>query len=182
MAFFRIILHLLSYFTYLVHSPEFCLNCYNYKVYWAHSFQSKAVRWKKSASQLWLCSLFSSALRATFLHFSANVLFTIQIELPYKMLRFMIKSANRILLPTQSAFRSTQRFYGRITSFWVQFPNNECVNSNFCFSAAPKRFYKNAGILNCNGKYEITLDSKKLKTPSGAVFQVSNEPLAIASM
>lgn len=46
---------------------------------------------------------------------------------------------------------------------------------------APKRFYKNAGVLSCDGKFEITLDNRKLKTPSGAVFQVTNEPLAIAS-
>lgn len=52
----------------------------------------------------------------------------------------------------------------------------------FCSVTAPKRFYKNAGVLNCDGKFEITLDNRKLKTPSGAVFQVTNEPLAIASM
>lgn len=52
----------------------------------------------------------------------------------------------------------------------------------YCSVTAPKRFYKNAGILNCDGKFEITLDNRKLKTPSGAVFQVTSEPLAIASM
>lgn len=63
---------------------------------------------------------------------------------------------------------------------WAEFLNNNVFN--FVSVAAPKRFYKNAGILSCDGKYEITLDNRKLKTPSGAVFQVPNEPLAIASM
>lgn len=48
-------------------------------------------------------------------------------------------------------------------------------------AAAPKRFYKNTGVLSCDGKFEITLDNKKLKTPSGAPFYVTSEPLAIAS-
>lgn len=47
--------------------------------------------------------------------------------------------------------------------------------------AAPKRFYQNVDVLSCDGKYEIVLDNKKLKTPTGAVFTVASEPLAIAS-
>ena len=31
-----------------------------------------------------------------------------------------------------------------------------------------------------NGSYEILLDSKKLKTPGGAIFSVESEPLALA--
>lgn len=50
----------------------------------------------------------------------------------------------------------------------------------FCLASAPKRFYKNAGILSCDGKYEITLDTKKLKTPKGDPFYVKSEPLALA--
>ncbi|XP_031629080.1 ATP synthase mitochondrial F1 complex assembly factor 2 [Contarinia nasturtii] len=75
------------------------------------------------------------------------------------MFQFALNSTRRALsAPIQLALRSTQRFY----------------------VSAPKRFYKNAGVLSCDGKYEITLDNKKLKTPSGSVFQVTNEPLAIA--
>lgn len=46
--------------------------------------------------------------------------------------------------------------------------------------AAPKRFYKNTSILFNDGQYEITLDHRKLKTPSGKTLQVASEPLAIA--
>lgn len=44
----------------------------------------------------------------------------------------------------------------------------------------PKRFYKNVTIVQLNGYYEINLDRRKLKTPLGKVFQVPNEPLAVA--
>lgn len=53
--------------------------------------------------------------------------------------------------------------------YWISLP-----------ASAPKRFYKNAGILSCDGKFEITLDNKKLRTPSGGNFYVTSEPLAIA--
>lgn len=43
-----------------------------------------------------------------------------------------------------------------------------------------KRFYKNASILHSDGKFEITLDQKKLKTPTGSPFHVDSEPLALA--
>lgn len=44
-----------------------------------------------------------------------------------------------------------------------------------------KRFYKKTNVLyNEEGKYEITLDQRKLKTPKGTVLQVESEPLAIA--
>ncbi|XP_013791253.1 ATP synthase mitochondrial F1 complex assembly factor 2-like [Limulus polyphemus] len=46
--------------------------------------------------------------------------------------------------------------------------------------AVPKRFYKNVSISQINGKYEVNLDQKKLKTPLGRVFQVPNETLALA--
>lgn len=46
--------------------------------------------------------------------------------------------------------------------------------------ANPKRFYKNTNILLSDGTYEITLDNKKLKTPTGKPFIVKSEPLAIA--
>ncbi|XP_055680690.1 ATP synthase mitochondrial F1 complex assembly factor 2 [Lutzomyia longipalpis] len=52
-----------------------------------------------------------------------------------------------------------------------------------CFSrnyATVKRFYRKTNISFCDGKYEVMLDQRKLKTPGGKVFQVDNESLAIA--
>ena len=46
--------------------------------------------------------------------------------------------------------------------------------------SSPKRFYKNSSILYADGKYEITLDQRKLKTPTGKLFTVESEPLALA--
>lgn len=48
------------------------------------------------------------------------------------------------------------------------------------YPAPPKRFYRKPGIVTSNGKYEITLDQKKLKTPNGSTFYVESEPLATA--
>lgn len=48
------------------------------------------------------------------------------------------------------------------------------------FLATRKRFYKNTGILRSEGKFEITLDQRKLKTPKGNLFTVESEPLALA--
>ncbi|KAJ8954377.1 hypothetical protein NQ318_011050, partial [Aromia moschata] len=44
----------------------------------------------------------------------------------------------------------------------------------------PKRFYKNTNILRTEGKFEITLDQRRLKTPKGNLFVVESEPLALA--
>ncbi|KAK6623667.1 hypothetical protein RUM43_009519 [Polyplax serrata] len=46
--------------------------------------------------------------------------------------------------------------------------------------AASKRFYKNTGILHSEGRFEVTLDQRKLKTPKGNLFYVESEPLALA--
>ncbi|CAL7951648.1 unnamed protein product [Xylocopa violacea] len=46
--------------------------------------------------------------------------------------------------------------------------------------ATVKRFYRKTNILFSNGKYEITLDQRKLKTPQGKIFQVNSKPLALA--
>ncbi|XP_037938109.1 ATP synthase mitochondrial F1 complex assembly factor 2-like [Teleopsis dalmanni] len=48
------------------------------------------------------------------------------------------------------------------------------------YANPPKRFYKNTSVLYNDGKYEVTLDQRKLKTPSGNIFTVKSEPLAIA--
>jgi len=46
---------------------------------------------------------------------------------------------------------------------------------------AKKRFYKEVSLVDAgSGNYEILLDSKKLKTPGGAIFTVDSEPLALA--
>lgn len=43
-----------------------------------------------------------------------------------------------------------------------------------------KRFYRQTNVLKGNGKYEIILDQRKLKTPKGNIFSVESEPLALA--
>ncbi|XP_005183484.2 ATP synthase mitochondrial F1 complex assembly factor 2 [Musca domestica] len=49
-----------------------------------------------------------------------------------------------------------------------------------CYAAPIKRFYKQTSVLYNDGKYEVTLDQRKLKTPKGTLFTVKSEPLAIA--
>lgn len=55
---------------------------------------------------------------------------------------------------------------------------------NLCDSfrnyAARKRFYKNVHITESDGKFEINLDKRKLKTPMGNLLQLPNEALAVA--
>uniref|UniRef100_A0A336LQI7 CSON000898 protein n=1 Tax=Culicoides sonorensis TaxID=179676 RepID=A0A336LQI7_CULSO len=53
------------------------------------------------------------------------------------------------------------------------------VSQNRFYPALPKRFYKNTRILQNNDKFEITLDHKKLKTPSGTVMLVNSKTLAL---
>lgn len=48
------------------------------------------------------------------------------------------------------------------------------------FIAVRKRFFKKTDILYSNGKYEVTLDQRKLKTPKGNLFTVDSESLALA--
>lgn len=67
-----------------------------------------------------------------------------------------------------------------IVSLIVSWKNNEVY---LPFTAAlPKRFYKNTGVLQSNGKFEITLDNRKLKTPTGTVLIVNSEPLALGKI
>ena len=55
------------------------------------------------------------------------------------------------------------------------------VSFNIISATARKRFYKNVDIASAgNGIFEVTLDSKKVKTPNGAVLTVENEGLALA--
>lgn len=46
--------------------------------------------------------------------------------------------------------------------------------------ATLRKFYRKTNILLCNGKFEITLDQRKLKTPQGKILQVESKPLALA--
>lgn len=52
--------------------------------------------------------------------------------------------------------------------------------SRFLHTRSRKRFYKNVSVVQNNGQFEINLDHRKLKTPSGTTFQVESEPLALA--
>ncbi|XP_053695973.1 ATP synthase mitochondrial F1 complex assembly factor 2 [Sabethes cyaneus] len=58
--------------------------------------------------------------------------------------------------------------------------NTVCERSIRKYVSPPKRFYRKTGVVSSNGRYEITLDQRKLKTPKGAPFFVESEPLAIA--
>ncbi|OWF49801.1 ATP synthase mitochondrial F1 complex assembly factor 2-like [Mizuhopecten yessoensis] len=43
-----------------------------------------------------------------------------------------------------------------------------------------KKFYKNAYVVQSNGWFEINLDNRKLRTPTGNLFRVPSETLAMA--
>ncbi|KAF2894008.1 hypothetical protein ILUMI_12161 [Ignelater luminosus] len=57
---------------------------------------------------------------------------------------------------------------------------NEHIIFRRNYAAVRKRFYRKTGILYNDGKYEVTLDQRKLKTPNGNLFTVESEPLALA--
>lgn len=55
------------------------------------------------------------------------------------------------------------------------------VKNRFMSQRARKKFYKDVSVVSAGKQsFEITLDSKKLKTPGKAVFAVGNEALALA--
>ncbi|XP_055542413.1 ATP synthase mitochondrial F1 complex assembly factor 2 [Wyeomyia smithii] len=62
----------------------------------------------------------------------------------------------------------------------VRVVNQVCAGSIRRYVAPPKRFYRQTGVVSSNGRYEIALDQRKLKTLKGAPFFVESEPLAIA--
>uniref|UniRef100_A0A8D8BTA0 ATP synthase mitochondrial F1 complex assembly factor 2 n=1 Tax=Culex pipiens TaxID=7175 RepID=A0A8D8BTA0_CULPI len=70
-------------------------------------------------------------------------------------------------------FQNTIKLISRLCSPIVQ-------TSIRHYPAPVKRFYRKTGIISSNGRYEITLDQRKLKTPKGAPFYVESEPLAVA--
>ena len=53
-------------------------------------------------------------------------------------------------------------------------------NVHICFLALRKRFYKDVSITEGDNSYEINLDGRKLKTPSGNLFKVKSIELAHA--
>lgn len=59
-------------------------------------------------------------------------------------------------------------------------PAQACQTNESSLAASVKKFYKKTSVVYNEGKYEITLDHRKLKTPKGTVLQVDSEPLAIA--
>ncbi|CAG9838093.1 unnamed protein product [Diabrotica balteata] len=77
----------------------------------------------------------------------------------------IIKGFRIFKLSTESLLTSTS---SRISNYYRQ------------YATPPKRFYKNTGILRSDGKFEITLDQRKLKTPKGNIFAVESEALALA--
>ncbi|CAB3230789.1 unnamed protein product [Arctia plantaginis] len=46
--------------------------------------------------------------------------------------------------------------------------------------ATRKRFYRGTSVVQSDNKWEVTLDHRRLKTPTGQVFAVNSEPLARA--
>lgn len=48
------------------------------------------------------------------------------------------------------------------------------------YPAPVKRFYRSVHVSESDGRYEICLDKRKLKTPSGCLLQLPNEALATA--
>ena len=52
----------------------------------------------------------------------------------------------------------------------------------FIHTQPKKRFYKNVSVVQANGKFEINLDHRKLKTPMGSPLLVMTQFLSILMM
>ncbi|EEC08626.1 hypothetical protein IscW_ISCW019217 [Ixodes scapularis] len=65
-------------------------------------------------------------------------------------------------------------------AFCASLTSLSCVVSRRFYPAKRKRFFKNVGIVKSEGKFEVCLDQRKLKTPLGNHFTVPNEALAVA--
>lgn len=82
----------------------------------------------------------------------------------------------------RSLVRLHNRF-GNALSFSKVYPRSQYSHFSLKYSTAAaerKRFYQDVSISQCDGGlYEINLDRRKLKTPSGKLFTVPNEALAI---
>ncbi|PWA16139.1 hypothetical protein CCH79_00019431 [Gambusia affinis] len=83
----------------------------------------------------------------------------------------------------KSVIRLQSRLGGVIT-FCKVCPRHEPFRNAMKYSTASaerKRFYQDVSISQGEGGlYEVNLDRRKLKTPSGKLFTVPNEALAIA--
>lgn len=64
-------------------------------------------------------------------------------------------------------------------SFLLNSLSKTFTNTTRHFSGV-KKFYKNASIVKANGGYEINLDQRKMKTPSGNLLKFPTESLAHA--
>lgn len=89
---------------------------------------------------------------------------------------FKLISSEALLIVNVQKWNLSVRYYGKC--FCLYF--NICYKALVFLAAPPKRFYKDTGILRADGKFEITLDQRKLKTPKGNLFTVESEPLALA--
>lgn len=69
---------------------------------------------------------------------------------------------------------------GLIRNNFTHLPNIRQLNFKRFYASPRKRFYRKTGVLYNDGKYEVTLDQRKLKTPKGNLFVVESEPLALA--
>ena len=49
---------------------------------------------------------------------------------------------------------------------------NNCQRLQFVHTQPKKKFYKNVSVVQANGKFEINLDHRKLKTPLGSPLLV----------
>lgn len=87
---------------------------------------------------------------------------------------FKTRQLCKVIATTES-----RRTYGNNHPI-ILLPNQSLINQNILPAAPVKRFYKNTNIIFSDNHYEITLDHRKLKTPSGKPFLIKNEALAIA--
>ncbi|GIY64733.1 ATP synthase mitochondrial F1 complex assembly factor 2 [Caerostris darwini] len=67
-----------------------------------------------------------------------------------------------------------------IRSLLVASKHFACRTLHRNYPAPVKRFYRNVHVSESDGRFEICLDKRKLKTPSGTLLQVPNEALATA--
>eukprot|EP00095_Tigriopus_kingsejongensis_P007244 maker-scaffold435_size171904-snap-gene-0.27 protein:Tk07244 transcript:maker-scaffold435_size171904-snap-gene-0.27-mRNA-1 annotation:"hypothetical protein DAPPUDRAFT_39815" len=74
--------------------------------------------------------------------------------------------------------------WGRTLSNLIIPQTPQCSGVRFMAARARKRFYKNVAVVSSAGptqqEFELTLDNRKLKTPMGKEFRVTNEILAHA--
>ncbi|XP_061165970.1 ATP synthase mitochondrial F1 complex assembly factor 2-like [Saccostrea echinata] len=75
--------------------------------------------------------------------------------------------------------KTCKPFHKILSSFHKSKANKLILLRNYK-SGELKKFFKNATIVQNQGWFEVNLDQRKLRTPSGNLFQVPSEPLALA--